>query len=125
MAPKVRNSVCEFMLVGLGKGGRKFYHCKEEDSNTLKLLPEPTNKYDKHAIKILIDDNFVGYVSKENNKQVKAFLNRKDSDGNNHLHQFYLIDKYSASARWLMIDLSLSLKRKQKEFNKNFLLVNK
>lgn len=100
-----RKDVIEFMAVGLGKGGRDFYHFKDEDKYNIELVPEPDNKYDKHAIKIYVKNKFVCYVSSDTNKMVNLFLKR------DHNLSFYLIDKYSKSARWLLIDLDLSLKR--------------
>jgi len=104
---KIRSSIAEFMIVGLGKNGNPFHHFVEEDSKVITLHPEPTNKYDKHAISVHVDDHHVGYVSSQHNIQIGQFIKRK-----NHKFQFYLIDKYSASARWLIIDLTLCLKRK-------------
>ena len=107
----LRSPFTEFIVVGLGKNNRKFHHFKDGDN--LTLIPEPQNTYDPNAIKVLVDNNFVGYVSKDNTKQIHKFLNRES-----HIFDFYLINKYSASARWLMIDLTLSLKRKNNEIIK-------
>lgn len=97
-----KKEILEFMAVGLGKDGRPFHHFKDTDK--IKLVPEPDNKYDKNAIKIYANDIFVAYVSKENNVQIKLMLKR------DHKIKYYLIDKYSRSARFLAIDLNLSLK---------------
>lgn len=36
-----------------------------EEGTDLTLVPEPTNKYDRHAIKVMSGDMFVGYVPKD------------------------------------------------------------
>ena len=100
-----REEFKEFMIVGLGKFC-DFYHFTQEDQQHIKLVPEPSNKYDKHAIKVYVKDKHVAYVSKTHNKYINLFLKRKD-----HKHAFYIIDKYSKSVRVLMIDLSLAYKR--------------
>lgn len=109
----LRKCFTEFMVVGLGKGNREFHHFKDTDK--IKLEPEPNNRYDKNAIKVLANGVFVGYVARDYTNDLHKFLNRTDSDQNQHLLEFYLVDKYSASARYLTIDLTLSLKRKLKQ----------
>ncbi len=113
----LRKPFTEFMLVGLGKGGRKFHHCVEGDQQSIELVLEPTNKYDSNAIAVKINDKFIGYVSRENTKNVHQFLKRKN-DGDPHILSFYLINKYSSSARWLIIDLTLAMKRNIKAVSK-------
>lgn len=101
-----------FHAVGLGKGNRPYHYFKEEDQFILKLVPEPKNKYDKNAIKILVDDTHVAYVAADECQHVKAFLKReKEKD---HIMSYCLIDVRSASARFLITDLTLSLKRRKK-----------
>lgn len=41
----------------------------------IKLIPEPDNKYDKNAIKILIFNHHVGYVLKNKTRTLKKYLN--------------------------------------------------
>lgn len=104
----LRKEAREFMVVGLGKGGRKFYHFKQEDQFNMKLVPEPENKYDKYAIKVYVNDKHVAYVSRQDAPFIGLFLKRKK-----HIHAFYLIDKYNYSVRFLIVDLTLSLKRRK------------
>lgn len=113
----LRKPFTEFTLVGLGKGGRKFHHCVEDDQQSIELIPELNNKYDNKAICVKIENKIVGYVSRENTKTVHQFLKRRD-DGDPHLLSFYLVNKYSSSARWLIIDLTLATKRNIKSISK-------
>ena len=104
----LRKPFIEFNVVGLGKGGREFHYFNDEQS--IELLPEPTNEYDKNAIQVLADGKFVGYVSSENTQNVHKFINRTQ-EGKTHIFMYYLINTYTASARYLIIDLTLSMKR--------------
>jgi hypothetical protein len=104
----VRKSNLQFMAVGLGKGGRDFYHFVEKDSTKIKLIPEPTNEFDVNAIKICIGDQHVGYVDANSAPEVNLILKR------NSIISFYLIEKYSSSAKWLITDLTLATKRQLK-----------
>lgn len=106
----LRKTNTEFIAVGLGKDNRPFHHFTKEDIITLQ--PEPTNIFDPKAIRIIANGIFVGYVSKNNNGEVHRFLKRKDKNENKHIHDIFLIDVYPRSARFLMVDLTLSLKRK-------------
>lgn len=107
----LRKPTTEFTVVGLGKGNRPFHHFSDKD--TITITPEPTNPYDPKAIKVFANDIFVGYVARENTKQIHKFINRKTKEQQKHLLDFYLIDKYSLSARFIMVDLTLALKRKK------------
>lgn len=45
----------------------------------IKLEPEPTNQYDKNAIKVIFNDRHIGYVSKNMTKKFhKEFENSKN-----------------------------------------------
>lgn len=46
----------------------------EEKDMSVALVPEPTNKYDKNAIMVIIDDLHVGYVPKENCELISLLL---------------------------------------------------
>ncbi len=112
----LRRPTTEFVVVGLGKGGRQFHHFDQDD--TITIEKEPNNPYDKKAIKVMANDTFVGYIARQYTKEVHQFLNRLDKEQQKHLFQFYLLDKYSLSARFLLIDLTLAMKRKQKLLTK-------
>lgn len=104
-----RKEFVQFCVVGLGLGGREFHHFVEEDQDTISLVPDPTNEYDVNSIKIFIKEKHVGYVSAKDCVYVNLFLKRK-----NHLLSYYLVEKYSKSAKWVISDLTLGLKRKSK-----------
>lgn len=40
----------------------------------LELKPEPTNKYDPHAVKVLYDDRFIGYVEQDLSEEVSQLI---------------------------------------------------
>ena len=107
----IRKENIFFSVVGLGKGGRDFFHFKEEDQFNIELIPEPENKYDKNAVMVKVSKIFVGYVSADEAPFIKAFLKRKNKD---HVMSYCLVNKYSLSARFLLTDLTLSLKRRTK-----------
>lgn len=44
----------------------------------VKLVPEPQNKHDKNAIKVIISGKTVGYISREDNRKVKRILTQHD-----------------------------------------------
>lgn len=47
-------------------------------SHPISLIPEPTNKYDKNAIKVMIAGKLVGYVPAENCSFVKGIIKTKN-----------------------------------------------
>lgn len=40
----------------------------------LELEPEPTNKYDPHAVKVFYDDQFIGYVERDFSEDVSKLI---------------------------------------------------
>jgi hypothetical protein len=100
-----------FSVVGLDKGGRDFFHFKEEDQFNIKLVSEPKNRYDKNAVMVYVGELFVGYVAANECLNIKAFLKREKDKG--HVMSYCLLNKYSASVRFLLTDLTLSLKRRK------------
>jgi hypothetical protein len=99
-----RSPFTEFLVVGLGQGGREMYKCAEDDS--INLIPEPTNEYDPNAIKVFIDDKHIGYVAKDCTENVHKFFRR-----NGHILEYYLMDNYTRSSKWLLIDITLINRR--------------
>ncbi len=84
---------------------------------TIHQTVDEIRSFGGNAIAVKINDKFIGYVSRENTKNVHQFLKRKN-DGDPHILSFYLINKYSSSARWLIIDLTLAMKRNIKAVSK-------
>ncbi|CAJ0835992.1 16917_t:CDS:2, partial [Entrophospora sp. SA101] len=74
-----------FMVVGMRfRGGHKF-----KKSDTITLEPEPSNTYDKNAIKIMVDGIHKAYVAKDENKYRPWYLQRWISsslNGANHIN---------------------------------------
>lgn len=53
----------------------KVYKYELDETNTIKLVPEPTNKYDKNAIMIVHDEmGHIGYVPAKHAIQVKKII---------------------------------------------------
>lgn len=107
----LRKSSAEIIVVGLGKNNRRFHHFTESDK--LKFKPEPGNLYDPKAIKVIANDEFVGYIAKDYTGEIHRFLSRKDKEDNEHVIECFLLDVYPRSARFLVVDLTLALKRKK------------
>jgi hypothetical protein len=45
-----------------------------EEGDILQLEPEPTNKYDKHAVKVLFEEVMLGYVPGKISQAVSTVL---------------------------------------------------
>ena len=60
-------------LISMGYAERKVYRYFYKNE-PVQLIPEPTNQHDPNAVKVLINDIFVGYVPKEDCEAVKVFL---------------------------------------------------
>ncbi len=64
-----------FEIAGAFTPSRKEYiieNCNEHD--TIKFQKEASNKYDKNAIKILHSDRKIGYVAREDQKEINKLL---------------------------------------------------
>lgn len=99
----------KFAVVGMGKGELPFHSFKETDEELLRLVPEDDNPFDKRAIGVWIGETKVGYVSRDNNKMIRRILKRQDKG---HIMDYILVKTYSYSAHWLIVDLTLSINRK-------------
>ncbi|CAJ0767868.1 15351_t:CDS:1, partial [Entrophospora sp. SA101] len=61
-----------FMVVGMRfRGGHKF-----KKSDTITLEPEPSNTYDKNAIKIMVDGIHKAYVAKDENVSIGDLMKK-------------------------------------------------
>lgn len=60
-------------IVKNGHAGKKIYEYLYLDTKA-KLVPEPTNKHDKNAVKVSIDGKTVGYIKREETLVVKDIL---------------------------------------------------
>lgn len=105
--------------------------CKIELNKDLRFEFEPTNEYDKNAIKVLYDDIFIGYAPKnsiqsmihdyiaDDEKYVEAFVSAVDEDSKciQMAIAFYqeLTDKELKNI--LHIDTSLTKTTKKDEFD--------
>ena len=66
-----------FKIVGLQHyGSHQFTHT---DENKIKFKKEETNQYDSNAIKVLLENKHVGYISKNDNKKVLNFMKIHDT----------------------------------------------
>lgn len=60
-----------FTAVGMRfRGGHVF-----EAKDNIEFEPEPDNKFDPNAIKIMVERKHVAYVSKEDTNKIKNFIN--------------------------------------------------
>lgn len=54
--------------------GGQIFKYQDLSTTEVELIPEPTNKYDSNAIKVLIFDNFVGYVPGKIVKNIRHYF---------------------------------------------------
>lgn len=45
-----------------------------DDASRLSLSPGPENPYDDHAVRVLYDSEHVGYLARENNREIHEAL---------------------------------------------------
>lgn len=64
-------------LVAEGKAGEEIHHYLYAD-RPVKLVFEPNNAYDPHAIKVLVAGEHIGYVPEEENQHFGAILRYHD-----------------------------------------------
>lgn len=102
----------EFTIVGLGKGNRPFHDFQRTDK--ISLEREPKNPVDPHAIKVLANGEHAAYVSKEDTKRIRIYMNKKKF----YCHEVYLIDKFPGSLRALLICIKKSRKSSVKKASK-------
>jgi len=44
------------------------------DADDISLVPEPENKYDDHAVRVIYAGKHVGYLARENNREIHEAL---------------------------------------------------
>ncbi|EFU63391.1 HIRAN domain-containing protein [Streptococcus oralis] len=54
--------------------GGQIFKYQDLSTTEVELVPEPTNKYDSNAIKVLIFDNFVGYIPGKIAKNIRHYF---------------------------------------------------
>lgn len=53
----------------------------KEGAGNISLIPEPDNKYDTNAIKVMFDSiGHIGYVPKDRNESIRKLLSKKSYD---------------------------------------------
>lgn len=55
--------------------GGQIYKYQDLSATEVELVPEPENKYDSNALKVLLYDNFVGYVPGKIAKTIRHYFN--------------------------------------------------
>ena len=70
--PKFEMSTKE--LIEAGYSGRAVYRYYPEYKHGISLEPEPSNKNDPNAVKVLINGEFFGYVNREDAPVIKSAL---------------------------------------------------
>lgn len=53
----------------------RVYKYQDFYTNSVSIIPEPENEYDRNAVKVLVSDFCIGYIPKNINKQILPFLN--------------------------------------------------
>ncbi len=64
------------MLEERGLLDRRIWEYKFRPS-VIDLQPEPTNEHDRHAVRVLADGLFIGYVPAENSARVSELIRKK------------------------------------------------
>jgi hypothetical protein len=88
--------------VGFGYRGKTPDVLNNKISSQLKLIPEPTNSHDPHAVKIMCEGDHVAYIQKEKSKQICTLLRQANS------YTIYLKNLTNSSAA-LEIEFQLDL----------------
>lgn len=101
---KAKNITREFYIAGT-----RHYCTKDNDdkiniNDTVILNPEPTNKYDKYAIKMEINNIFVGYIPIYYSEIIFKYLNKKD----NNKYICNVIDKTGNYEEYIKVKLILN-----------------
>lgn len=102
---KSKNIIREFYIAGTR------YYCNRNNENIINvgnnvvLEPEPDNKFDNFAIKMKINDIFVGYVPNYYSKVITEYLNQKNND---RKYICTLIDKLGTCEECLKVRLILN-----------------
>lgn len=72
---KLKSSSLEYNIAGINfRKGIEYYVCNNwEEAYDAMLIPEPTNEYDRNAIRVEIaqDGHHVGYVSKSDQQEIR------------------------------------------------------
>lgn len=61
--------------------GDRIYKMEADISVPVELVPEPTNRYDPNAIKVVADGRFIGYIKKLETDRVRELLASPDFKG--------------------------------------------
>ena len=48
--------------------------CPRDERVLAKLTPEPTNKHDRNAVKVMIGKNFIGYIPRDESARVSELI---------------------------------------------------
>lgn len=62
-------------IIKNGHAGKRIYEYLYLDTKA-KLVPEPTNKYDKNAVKVCVDGKTVGYIKREETGVIRDILKK-------------------------------------------------
>jgi len=70
----------QFEVAGVKFRRKAFDEAKVQRGDRLELKPEPTNKYDPHAIQIVKDGQHIGYVPRTHNKEIVEAIKTRPAD---------------------------------------------
>jgi hypothetical protein len=70
----------KYSIVGMQFRGTEALVNSCQTGSVVKLIREPTNKYDANAIQVWIDDQHVGYIPKKENVDLAAAMDKDGKD---------------------------------------------
>ncbi len=68
------NRPIEFTAVIIKDQRAAFKAAKVQRGDVLTLVPEPTNTYDPHAVRVFKGQSNIGYVPRQNNQELGSFI---------------------------------------------------
>ena len=72
------NNFAEFTNKEIEEFGERIYKYSECSSENIKFVKEPTNEYDKNAIKIYVENLHIGYVPRELNETIGKYVDNRN-----------------------------------------------
>jgi hypothetical protein len=89
----------QFKIAGVKFRMPQFKEAQVVRGDRLTLVPEPDNKYDSKAIKIMKGDLHIGYVPKANNQQIYEDVTQRPSEFG------CCVDAAWADGAWVVVNI--------------------
>ena len=110
-AYKLNKIALELCITGLKHYG--FIYNQKLADKDLKFIREPNNKFDKNAIKVLLDGKKIGYIYSEEAKQLAPIM---DANPTLQPYQWGCVHKQSTDG-YMVIHLKMKANKKIKDRN--------